>query len=982
MAVKAKAEITISRIIDISSVTRYYLLQSSTASAPSKPTANPPGGSWSTTEPSYTSGSTNTLYFVDLTVMTNNTFSYSAVSKSSSYEAAKVAYNKAVSVETRVTSAETKIEQNKTDIALRATKTEVNALVEGNLIVNGYGLNKDNYNFSQWTFNGADKCDGFPSFSYTGKPTEIYIPQNIIPIDPSKTYEFRMSFKGDSSKKLYLGRDEFDIDGKQILATYSMGFSASTTTLAKELKDGDTVVYLTSASGWTDSTLTHQLGLIFWNYKDSTGYQYPEGVYSRNAWTNLYTSDNVDKTKHTITLTSAWTHGTFAAGTKVSQSNSSGHKYFNYSNKAYPADWTETSYIFGGSQPLYSFQSSKINQAAKYMRFVILHNYGGGTTSSTTKISKASFRDVTLEKNLTDNYYTKTQTDAKIKVESDKITSAVSRISTNEAAISTLEQTADGLTVRLNTTDSNVTKAQTTANTANTTANSVKSDLANNYTEKTLPDTRSDNKAPSWYFENYPKQIITEFKNCSTIGLSGVGTYCTLQTIVPWTDSSGGYPKQTAKVEGTGKEYWRVGTSATTWSSWVDPYGLATTANTNAANAAKTATNYLGFSTSGLVVGDMTASSLGKNVLIDSDSVDIRNGTTTLASFGANTIYLGKNSDTSVINLCNGSATMRVKDSTDFRIYTDKRLVMSAYKSMLLDCYRDSTHMTRIAIQSSDPDDTSFVGGVSFTIYQGSVQNTVSMLNDDIELKVTDGTNTTRMNIDPSILKIYAASRIRLNSKSSVQIAEGSSYSAGILLGNSYTVAKSINCYWSDGSIHDLVSNNKSGQASYFGPADIDEATTTYIRGKYVRLYNHSGGGVYLGSSGSTAITSDRNLKKDILDIDDKYLDFFDRLRPVTYKYDCPENKGHRDHVGFVAQEVEEALQNSGLTTEQFAGLVIEKDVTLSHDYDSSSTDEDNAANEQHYDTLYSLRYEEFISLLVKKVQSLQEQIDQLHTDT
>lgn len=93
--VKAKAEITISRIIDIDKVTRYYLLQSSTATAPSKPTSNPPGENWKTTEPSYTPSSTNTLYFVDLTVMTNGSFSYSAVSKSSSYEAAKEAWNKA-----------------------------------------------------------------------------------------------------------------------------------------------------------------------------------------------------------------------------------------------------------------------------------------------------------------------------------------------------------------------------------------------------------------------------------------------------------------------------------------------------------------------------------------------------------------------------------------------------------------------------------------------------------------------------------------------------------------------------------------------------------------------------------------------------------------------------------------------------------------------------------------------------------------------
>lgn len=75
-------------------------------------------------------------------------------------------------------------------------------------------------------------------------------------------------------------------------------------------------------------------------------------------------------------------------------------------------------------------------------------------------------------------------------------------------------------------------------------------------------------------------------------------------------------------------------------------------------NAAKTATNYLNFSSNGLVVGDMTASSLGKNVLIDSDSVDIRNCNTTLASFGADYLYLAKNSRDAKIDLCNSLAQM------------------------------------------------------------------------------------------------------------------------------------------------------------------------------------------------------------------------------------------------------------------------------------------------------------------------------------
>ena len=110
MAVKAKAEITLATIRDVQSVTRYYLLQSSTSSIPSKPTANPPGGSWVKTEPSYTSGSTNSLYFTDLTVFTDGSFSYSDVSLSSSYEAAKAAYNKAVSAEGTANSASEKVD--------------------------------------------------------------------------------------------------------------------------------------------------------------------------------------------------------------------------------------------------------------------------------------------------------------------------------------------------------------------------------------------------------------------------------------------------------------------------------------------------------------------------------------------------------------------------------------------------------------------------------------------------------------------------------------------------------------------------------------------------------------------------------------------------------------------------------------------------------------------------------------------------------
>ena len=99
MAVKATAAITLSTVVDVAAVYRYYLLQSSTLNPPSKPTNKPPGGNWTDTEPTYTSGSTNTLYFTDLTLFSDGTWSYSSVSRSSAYEAAKEAYNRAVAAE-------------------------------------------------------------------------------------------------------------------------------------------------------------------------------------------------------------------------------------------------------------------------------------------------------------------------------------------------------------------------------------------------------------------------------------------------------------------------------------------------------------------------------------------------------------------------------------------------------------------------------------------------------------------------------------------------------------------------------------------------------------------------------------------------------------------------------------------------------------------------------------------------------------------
>lgn len=134
----SKIEITLTRVIDVASNMRYYKLQSSTAAAPSKPAANPPSG-WSTTEPSYTSGSTNTLYFVDCTVYSNGTFKYSDVSKSSSYEAAKEAYNKAQAAQDSVDKTRQEFTDYQSSITnelgtIRTDASETRTILDGKIL--------------------------------------------------------------------------------------------------------------------------------------------------------------------------------------------------------------------------------------------------------------------------------------------------------------------------------------------------------------------------------------------------------------------------------------------------------------------------------------------------------------------------------------------------------------------------------------------------------------------------------------------------------------------------------------------------------------------------------------------------------------------------------------------------------------------------------------------------------------------------------
>ena len=112
-----------------------------------------------------------------------------------------------------------------------------------------------------------------------------------------------------------------------------------------------------------------------------------------------------------------------------------------------------------------------------------------------------------------------------------------------------------------------------------------------------------------------------------------------------------------------------------------------------------------------------------------------------------------------------------------------------------------------------------------------------------------------------------------------------------------------------------------------------------------------------------TIQTSDRNYKTDI-DYDmSRYEGFFDSLRPASCKF--IDGTSGRTHVVLVSQDVEQALTDNGLTSMDFAGFI-----------KSPKTDEYGQEYENEF--IYSLRYDEFIGLLIGQVQSLKKRVEEL----
>ena len=105
-----------------------------------------------------------------------------------------------------------------------------------------------------------------------------------------------------------------------------------------------------------------------------------------------------------------------------------------------------------------------------------------------------------------------------------------------------------------------------------------------------------------------------------------------------------------------------------------------------------------------------------------------------------------------------------------------------------------------------------------------------------------------------------------------------------------------------------------------------------------------------------TITTSDREKKTDISYALERYDALFEKLRPASYRLNG--GTSGRTHTGLVAQDVEQALRDSGLTGQDFAAFV-------------KTPRKDGSAD-------YGLRYEELITLCIRQIQRLQTRVRKL----
>jgi hypothetical protein len=234
-----------------------------------------------------------------------------------------------------------------------------------NLITNGFGELGNNTNIGG-IFDGADRIVGKGSFRQEEAYKTVLFSEKIT-LDNKRLYNFDYYMRTlNGEGRSYAMIAPYDVDGERITIPtlggkdYSSFTPVNYTKLVKPLKVGDTEIYVEDASLWNNNApQSYQRSIVMWGYKNSFGYTYPDGTYSRYTQMNVYDNGAIDTTANKITLRSPWglrnketADGSFPVGHTLSPT-SDGSTYVypkEHINLKVPTTYTKYSHLISSSK--------------------------------------------------------------------------------------------------------------------------------------------------------------------------------------------------------------------------------------------------------------------------------------------------------------------------------------------------------------------------------------------------------------------------------------------------------------------------------------------------------------------------------------------------------------------------------------------------------------------------------------------------------
>ena len=240
-----------------------------------------------------------------------------------------------------------------------------------------------------------------------------------MPVNPYMKYRLSAMFKYEkvnATTSIYAGIIPYDVDGNEITHTNAYHYGNTVTTLAQDLKIGDTKVYLTSLSGWAYNVPGYQRGFKFYNYTDSRGYLYDPSVmpYSRyHSWSSevvlgWWMNDvaSFDTANNVITLRKPWDYknpkdaaGTWTAGTKVAQSTSGGTYIYNLKatwmvNKTGTTQWEYQAQEIAGINTSNTENIAMFRAGTAFIAPLFIFNHGNNGSGDVAKVSNLYFEKI------------------------------------------------------------------------------------------------------------------------------------------------------------------------------------------------------------------------------------------------------------------------------------------------------------------------------------------------------------------------------------------------------------------------------------------------------------------------------------------------------------------------------------------------------------------------------------------------------------